>query len=738
MLSRRLWNLVLTIILGVTNTAMSPINVRASSIQDQDQRGHEWTFAPGSDKRLSAIEMAVEELRLSLGAPGLSLVIVKDDQVLLMKGFGLRDVERKLPVTPDTLIPIASATKSFTAMATMMSVDQHILSLEDSPKKFLPYFKLRDPEANAQVTLRDLLSHRTGLMSHADLAGATGVLNREELIRVAGEAKPTARFREKSQYNNVMFAAAGAALAKARHSTWEQVIADLIFKPLGMKASNSSIQELQKSQDFSYGYTPPDESHVNHRLPFQDLSAYAPSSTINSNARDMAKWLRLMLGEGVFNGKRLVSKQSFKELLTSQIKVNEQIETGLGWVLADWHDIRLVLHNGSTDGFYSLVEMIPAKNTGYAMLANVNDPALEAGIRKIIWSNLAGITTDSISPAHVSNAPSDCSTLTTPAGRSQHTSAQKKDGRVLEELPGSYESEKGDASAKLYVKDNHVMMLMAGQPPYTLIGKGTDNFCLAELPGAYSLEVKRDASGNVSAIALTEPNSTMELKRVEEFIASLTVEQLMAKVVNANGGEANMRKHKTMEANITVDFENQGVKADGVILAKAPNSMTTMLTLKAVGKKIGTIREYFDGVQGGDETSFSPSEPKAPSEVENSKVEDDFYRQHLDWKKLFQNVTIKKMAKIGGEEVFVVVKTPPKGPPVVDYVSATSYLVLKREVLAEDAPLTMVYTDYRLVDGALIPFTTTQQIAKLGEVVTQIKTVKFNVAIAGSEFRAKL
>jgi len=192
---------------------------------------------------LAAVETAIDARRKELGIPGLSLVIVKDDRVIYIKGLGLKDIDKKLPVTPETLFAIGSASKAFTAMAAVMSADEGLLSLEDSPKKFLPYFTLRDPEAAAKITLRDLLSHRSGL-NRTDLAMVTNKLNREELIKVAGRAKPTNKLGEKFQYQNVMYAAAGEVVAKAQHSTWDRVMETKIFKPLGMKESNTTAAAI--------------------------------------------------------------------------------------------------------------------------------------------------------------------------------------------------------------------------------------------------------------------------------------------------------------------------------------------------------------------------------------------------------------------------------------------------------------------------------------------------------------
>ena len=159
--------------------------------------------APDYSAPLAEIEKTIDAKRKELGIPGISLAIVKDDKIIYLKGLGLKDVEHKLPVTPDTRFAIGSATKAFTGMLAVMSADEGKLSLDDSPKKFLPYFTLRDPDAAAKITIRDLLSHRSGL-NRTDLAMVTGLLTREELIRVAGMAKPTAKLGEKFQYQNVM------------------------------------------------------------------------------------------------------------------------------------------------------------------------------------------------------------------------------------------------------------------------------------------------------------------------------------------------------------------------------------------------------------------------------------------------------------------------------------------------------------------------------------------------------
>jgi CubicO group peptidase (beta-lactamase class C family) len=321
---------------------------------------------------LAAIEKAVEVNRRILKVPGAALFIVKDDRVVLLKGFGVRDVEKGLPVTPDTLFGIASCTKTFTAMAAVTSADEGKLSLDDSPKKFLPYFKLGDPEADAKVTLRDLLSHRTGLKDHGnDDAWIGSERSPEEVIKIGMQSQPTAKFREKGQYNNIMYIAAGEAIAKAQNSTWEEVVASRIFKPLGMNASNFSSRAMRQAEDFSWSY---DDSSKERKI-FANRDAVAAAGAINSNARDMAQWLRLLLGYGSIDGKRIVSEAGFQEMLTELTKVYEE-PYGLGlWVFdpKNTNGTQLYGHPGGVDGFNAEFAFAPARKLGFAILTNSSD-----------------------------------------------------------------------------------------------------------------------------------------------------------------------------------------------------------------------------------------------------------------------------------------------------------------------------------------------------------------------------
>lgn len=814
---RRFFNLALAAaFLFPSASALAP---RAAA---QDAAKAQAVAAPPADleARLAAVEKAVDEKRRELGIPGLSLVIVKGDKVIYMKGLGYKDFEHKLPVTPDTLFAIGSSTKAFTAMLVALAADEGKISLDDPPKKFLPYFKLQDPEADAKVTVRDLLSHASGL-NRTDLAWITGVLNREEVIRVAATAKPTAKLREKFQYQNVMYSAAGECVAKAEGSTWESLIKERIFGPLGMKASTLNVPDMQRAPDYSLGYIYDEDTKETRLLPTRNFPQMAAAGAINSNARDMAEWLRLMLGGGVLDGKRLVSERSFAELLKPQMKVAGNISYGLGWFLRDWHGHRVAEHGGNIDGFNAQVALMPDQRLGFVMLTNVSASVLPAAAMESVWSNLVGNPDERKQAAAVGPAlkieeevgsyllaeanirmaiaakdgkltmsvPGQPTYTLEPVGGRRYKLAEVpgfyatfrpvKDnpketemyleqpqgnfvlkrvraadattatvsGAVaeytgpLKEVIGSYQPEKEGPAIEVALRDGKIVLVVPGQTPYPLVERSKDVLGTAALPETYSIVVRRDEAGKIVGLTLKQPDGELVFDRAAEFKPTLTVDALMSKVINAAGGEVNLRKHKTMLARADMSFEHQGVAGEGLIAAKAPNSYSEEVTLTALGKRLGSVHEFFDGARGGAEGTFLPFAPKSGKELEDARLAADFYAP-LNWKTLFKSAEIRKLAKVGGEDAYVVAFTPEKGNPVTDYFSAKTFLLLRQDTIETSGPIsepvTEKYGDYREVDGVMLPFTRVSNSESMGDTVIKLKEVKFDVPVPEDVFRRKL
>ena len=771
---------------------------------------------------LAAIETAIDARRKELGIPGLSLVIVKDDRVIYIKGLGLKDIDKKLPVTPDTLFAIGSASKAFTAMAAVMSADEGKLSLEDSPKKFLPYFTLRDQDAAAKITLRDLLSHRSGL-NRTDLAMVTNMLNREELIKVAGRAKPTNKLGEKFQYQNVMYAAAGEVVAQAQHSTWDRVMETKIFKPLGMKGSNTTAAAMQKARDYSLGYDYNSSTKVTRQLPQREIPAAAPAGAINSSARDMAQWLRFMLAGGTIDGKRLVSEKGFNETISKQMNIAGSVSYGLGWFLREWNGHKVVEHGGNIDGFNSQVALMPDQKLGFVLLTNVTGSPLGAFAMNTVWKNLVGepkkeqkteqkttetvagpendlkaeVGTYNLAEANVNfdvalkdgklvlsvpgQPPYPLESLggrryklgdPAPAGffvtfrpvkdKESETemfleqpqgdivarkvpaaaaAATTTDTGLLRQVIGSYQSESSNNVIEIGERDGKVSLVVPGQPPYALVESEKDKLRSPGLPEAYWIEVKRDEKGEVSSIVLNQPEGRFTLRRLKAEGSNklISADDLIAKMIEAYGGEANLRKHKSSVSRIEIDMESQGLTGYGVMKAKAPNQVASEMTITALDKKIGAVVSYFDGNAGGEMMTFGPEEIYSGKRLEDIKVGADFY-DVLDWKKNYAAITVKRIAKVGDEEAYVVEKRSEKGTPVTDYISVKTFLLLKRESVIHsdttgvDIPTSETFSDYRNVDGVMVPFKSVSSNIANGDIVVLVKELKFDVDIPDTAF----
>jgi CubicO group peptidase (beta-lactamase class C family) len=693
---------------AVAQVALKPQTVGSSAAA---------SYAPALQK----IESALEAKRAEYGIPGVSLVIVKDGEIIYMKGLGYKDFEKKIPVTADTQFGIGSATKAFTALTVLMAEDEGKLTLDDSPKKYLPYFHMYDPDTDKNITIRDLLSHSSGL-NRTDLAMVTGKLTRAELIEVAAQAKPTAKLREKFQYQNLMFVAGGEIAARVENSTWDSLVRTRIFAPLGMTNSSLSIAQLEKVKDRSFGYSYNFDTKETTRLPYREIVQVAPAGSINSSARDMAKWLEFVLSGGTVNGKRLVSEKAFSQWLSPQMKITPdgKMSYGLGWFLQDWHGKKVVQHGGNIDGFNSLVAMVPEEHLGFVLLTNVSASNLGSDLMPVVWENILGgeQPQQQVAVKAVSDAPTATDTAT---------------GR---DLIGEYIIPNTPASVEIKETNGTVTFNIAGQPPYTLKPIGPDTFSMSPLPDDFSLKAKRDAAGKVTSIVVTQPGGAPEFvrKSADANAPTIAVDELMRKTIDAQGGEANLRKITSRVVESDIDLENQGVKATSISYDKAPNMTASETTFTAVGKNIGSGWEYFNGTGGGEVYSFTTAETFAGKRLEDIKISSDFYAP-LDWKANFKNITVKGVLKVNGEDAWVVWFEPEKGTPYREYFSTKTFLLLKREGLitsstsSQSLPYSVVYSDYRTVDGVILPFHVVTDSISNGNVVTTVRSVKQNVPI---------
>ena len=327
--------------------------------------------------------------------PGVGIAIVQDSQVVLAKGYGLRDVEAGLPVDENTLFAIGSSSKAFTAATVCMLAQDGLISLDEPIIKYLSDFKLFDEYATQKMTARDLLSHRSGLPRH-DLVWYGSEKSREELFKSLQYLEPTASFRGAWQYQNLMFMTAGYLVERMTGNSWEAYTKERIFDPLGMDEANFSVDKMSNSANAAAGYG--EENKQLKRLPYRNIDAIGPAGSINASAKEMANWVLAQVNEGTFNGEEVLPADKVKEMHKPNMIVSNNLTDeyffyslyGMGWFITDYRGVHMVQHGGNIDGFSAMVAMSPDKKFGMVILSNKNGTPAPTIIRNYIFDKLSG------------------------------------------------------------------------------------------------------------------------------------------------------------------------------------------------------------------------------------------------------------------------------------------------------------------------------------------------------------
>ncbi len=323
---------------------------------------------------------------------GFAIAVVQDGKVILSKGYGLRDVKKNLPVTQKTLFAIGSATKSFTVTALGVLVDQGKLDWDKPVRDYLPDFRMWDQFATERMTTRDLVTHRSGLPRH-DLMWYNSPFSREQLFERLRYLEPNKDFRTAFQYQNLMFMTAGYLAGHIAGTSWEQLVHNVIFEPLGMTGSNFSVLDSQKSADFSLPYKVANDIVVD--VPFRNIDSIGPAGSVNSNLEDMTKYVMMHLAKG----KGVVSATNETQMMIPQMAIQApstdkelgDLSYGMGFFVTSYRGHKFVHHGGNIDGFSSLVAFLPQDNIGLVILTNQDSSALPAVVAYNVWDRLMGL-----------------------------------------------------------------------------------------------------------------------------------------------------------------------------------------------------------------------------------------------------------------------------------------------------------------------------------------------------------
>lgn len=330
---------------------------------------------------LAGLDAYVEKAMHDHEVPGIAVAIVRNDSVVYAKGYGVRKLGSPEKVDENTLFAIGSASKSFTAASMAMLVDEGKVKWDDPAAKYLPELELYDPYASRELTVRDLLSHRSGL-SRGDLLWYGNTLSRDDILHRVRYLKPSWSFRSQFGYQNIMYLAAGEVVAHVSGMSWDDFVQRRIFDPLGMTSSNTSTKKLAGQTNVAQPHSKIDDTV--RVVPYRNIDNIAPAGSINSNVLDMAKYVRFHLNEGKWNGKALLTGGSHAEMWKAHTVIPMEgfwkaaapgahlAAYGLGWFLQDYRGRLVVQHGGNIDGMSAHVAMMPEEKTGVVVLTNLN------------------------------------------------------------------------------------------------------------------------------------------------------------------------------------------------------------------------------------------------------------------------------------------------------------------------------------------------------------------------------
>ncbi len=346
------------------------------------------------------IDSLVNKTLATFNVPGIAVGVVKDGKLIHAKGYGVRSIKTNAKVDEHTLFGIASNSKAFTAAALGILVDEKKINWDTKVTDVIPDFKLYDPYVTQEFTIRDLLTHRSGLgLGAGDLMiwPDSSSVTTPQLIHNLRYLKPVSSFRSKYDYDNLMYIVAGDIVSRVSGMSYEDFIESRLIKPLGMNETAASWYRLPNKQNIINGHAPVEDKLVTVGLSFTEVANAAGG--IYSNITDMSKWVMAQINDGKYaDNKSLFSKKVHEEMWTPQtlIKTSSPYNThfgsyGLGWFLSDVNGYFQASHTGGLAGIVTQVTILPELKLGIIVLTNQQSGAAFTAITNSIKDGYFGI-----------------------------------------------------------------------------------------------------------------------------------------------------------------------------------------------------------------------------------------------------------------------------------------------------------------------------------------------------------
>jgi CubicO group peptidase (beta-lactamase class C family) len=724
---------------GITVAAIAPtLALLASGAIAQSPEGAKGPAEPTLEMRIQRLCEDVDQRRQDLHISGLSLAVVKEDRVILARGFGLRDREKKIPADERTLYGVGSTTKAFTTMLCAMLADEGKLSFADRPAKFLPWFHFKDPAADANATLRDLLCHRTGLTRN-DVAWVGTEATREQLLRSVAEIEPQQPFFERGadgksgkgawQYNNCMFLCAGECAAAIEKKSWDELIAARIFAPLGMKQSTTTdaaaLADPMLSGRYDWDAAKNDFETVN----WMKLGNMAPAGSICSTVVDMAQWVRFLLRRGQYEGRRLVADAQFEELWRDDDKLEPSY--GLGWFLhaddplawagPDGKKHLVIEHGGNVGGYSAAVGMLPDLDVGLVLLTNTSATQLQQGILPLVFDAIAG-------PWKERRAVVEGKSLAEEETKSWL--GPWSEGRAA--VPNRVLARTGDHLVLVFPRT-------AGQNAdafFTLIWPGDDGRAwFKEEPESYAT-FSRDDKGSLVSLTVVRRDVKRVLTRVaapaESAPPDMSVEEMLAKRNDATGFEK-AAGFRSLRLTGTLRFPQAAVKGRYVVTARGFDAVRVDFDASPFGHARTIVaggRGTFDAHMG--------SMPELPAARAALLAFANPILECGNWLDAAEDVTIARLTNVSPigmplPELCYVVEVKPVGADALSYfVAANDHRLVgvfgptAFPGVPSQIPLAIL-SDVREVEGVKLAFHREMMLPDIGRMVVQFDKAEVDV-----------
>lgn len=317
--------------------------------------------------------------------PGIGYAVSRNGEVVLEGGAGVRAIGRGETVDEHTIFAIGSVTKSFTAAAVSMLVDEGTLSWNDRVVDRLPEFRLYDPYATPELTVRDLLTHRSGL-ARGDLMWYKSGYDSAEVLQRVRHLQPSWSLRSAFGYQNIMYVAAGELIGKVTGTPWERFVKERIFDPLGMNETRVDVAEVDLRGNVASPHVEIDDTLT--LIGHHSFTNSRPAGSIYSSPSDVMKWLRFQLGDGIHEGRRILSSSALRETHAPQTVIARiapwtylfpeahSLSYGLGWFVWNYRGRTIVSHGGNIDGMAALACVVPQEQLAFVALSNLDGSLL--------------------------------------------------------------------------------------------------------------------------------------------------------------------------------------------------------------------------------------------------------------------------------------------------------------------------------------------------------------------------